>query len=340
MSVFPWQQKPWAQLQRMSAGGRLPHALLLSAPRGTGVEDFARSLAAGLLCAAGARALQTCGECKDCSLWQAGSHPDVLVVRPEEEGKQIRIDAVRELIRFIGLTSHSGRFKIALLEPAEAMNRNAANSLLKTLEEPPPQSLILLVSHRPSALPVTIRSRCQRIDLAVPADGETIAWLAERVGPKYDPATLLAASGNAPLAAVEMLENGRYARRQAMLEELRALAAADADPVRTAEQWARYGALDVLAWLTAFVEDMIRLKSADEPVWLAGPDVRPTLQAMAEGLDLTELFAMRDLLGEQYRLVNGPYNVRDQELLEEFTIRWTDELGGSQGADRKRIQKR
>lgn len=331
MSVLPWHRRQWAQLERMVSGGRLPHALLLSAARGSGADDFARSLAGALLCTAGDGGLQACGECKSCRLWQAGTHPDLLWVQPEEAGKQIRIDAVRELIRYAGLTSQYGRFKIALLEPAEAMNRNAANSLLKTLEEPPAQSLIVLVSYQPSSLPVTVRSRCQRLDLPVAATVDVIAWLADRIGSEHDAAALLAASGNAPLAAVEMLENGRHAHRQALLDELRALSVGKADPVKTAEQWTRYGARDVLVWLTTFVEDMIRLKSLDNPPRLAGADARAALQALAERLDLAGLFGIHERLAEQYRLVTGPYNVREQELLEDFTIGWSDELMAHHG---------
>src|SRR6201999_2221945 len=120
-----------------------------------------------------------CGRCEGCRRAAAGQHPDVTSVRFIEEAQQLKIEQVRELSAELALTSHQGGYKVGIVSPADSLNRFAANALLKTLEEPPPRTLLILVSSEPSRLPATILSRCQRIQLRAPPRAESIAWLRE-----------------------------------------------------------------------------------------------------------------------------------------------------------------
>lgn len=216
--LYPWQAEAWQQWFRLRA--RLPHALLLKGPQGTGKLDFAMSLAQSLLCERPRPDGLACGECPSCHWFGQDSHPDFRLIRPdalaeaeeaeEREGarkkpsKQISVDQIRTLADFANLSAHQGGHRVVLIHPAEAMNVNAANALLKTLEEPSGRMLIILVSHKPQQLLPTILSRCLALPMPLPPAAESIAWLKQQG--IADPAPLLAQAGFAPLQAAILAE--------------------------------------------------------------------------------------------------------------------------------------
>jgi len=155
--------------------GRMPHALLIHEAPGTGGDWLATWAAALVLCERGKAA--PCGDCTACRRIASLHHPDVNWVRLQEDSRQIRIEQVRELAAELALTSHSGGYKVGILTPADSLNRFAANALLKTLEEPPARTLLILVATEPSRLPPTVLSRCQRLRVRAPGRAESVAWL-------------------------------------------------------------------------------------------------------------------------------------------------------------------
>jgi DNA polymerase-3 subunit delta' len=161
--LLPWHEDAAAQLRKAWAANRLSHALLLQGAEGLGKQVFAAWLACAVLCdkSAGSE-LNCCGECAGCKLFAAGSHPDLLWVAPEEDKQQISIDQVRAATERLTKTSFRQGYKVAIVTPAHLMTPNAANSVLKTLEEPAPRSLLVLVTSQPSMLLPTVRSRCRR----------------------------------------------------------------------------------------------------------------------------------------------------------------------------------
>jgi DNA polymerase III subunit delta' len=167
---------------------RWPHALLIAGTEGIGKRALAAHFAQSLLCETGPPDGQACGTCAGCRYVEAGQHPDLMVVEPvefDEEGNAtptdvIKIEAVRRLTDWSQVTSHRGRAKVALIAPAEAMHYSAANALLKTLEEPPAGTFLMLVSHRPGRLPPTIASRCRRLDVPMPDAVDAERWLASQ----------------------------------------------------------------------------------------------------------------------------------------------------------------
>ncbi len=169
-----WQQERWQQVRRAHADGRLAHALLLAGPRAAGADHFAAGLAAWLLCEAAEAARKPCSECRSCVQLAAGAHPNLMRLQPAEDKRDIAIDDVRDLIDRLHLSSHYGQAKIAIVSPADALNANSANALLKIVEEPPPATHILFVAERWRALPATLRSRCQILRFAPPG-----AWAPE-----------------------------------------------------------------------------------------------------------------------------------------------------------------
>ncbi len=218
---LPWLAQPVAETLARQRG----HALLLHGAEGTGTLEFGFALAQAWLCE-GEHAQGACGRCGSCRLVQSKLHPDLMVLLPQalrwplgwlladdkpdddkkKPSKQVRIEEVRAAIDWVGKTSSRGRGKVVLLHPAEALNLQSANALLKTLEEPPPGTRLLLGVSDPALLLPTIRSRCQRVPLTPPTESEALAWL-EGQG-VADAAVLLAAAGGRPLQAAALAAAG------------------------------------------------------------------------------------------------------------------------------------
>ena len=174
-SPQPWQQDRWTQIRGAHAAGRLAHALLLAGPRGVGKQHFADGLAAFLLCEAADVAQRPCGGCRSCTQGAAGTHPNLMRLAPVEDKRDIAIDDVRALLERLHLSSHYGQAKVAIVSPADALNASGVNALLKTIEEPPPKTHVLLVSERWRTLPATLRSRCQILRFTRPRAAEAEA---------------------------------------------------------------------------------------------------------------------------------------------------------------------
>ncbi len=179
----PWVEAAWAQWHRRVADERVPHAVLVAGPAGLGKRALAADIGAALLCDARRPDGRACGRCRACLLLAAGTHPDFRRISFEvnEDTDKLRTEIVVEQIRKLrdamAQTSQFGGWRVALFDPAEGMNTASFNALLKTLEEPAARAVLLLVADRPSLLPATIRSRCQRIDLRFPPRAEALAWL-------------------------------------------------------------------------------------------------------------------------------------------------------------------
>ncbi|MBS0212374.1 MAG: DNA polymerase III subunit delta' [Proteobacteria bacterium] len=240
--LAPWLHAPLRRATDALAAGRLGHALLVCGPEHIGKRAFADTLSRALLCRERVDGL-ACGHCRDCTLLAADTHPDVRVVALAENDKtgamrrEIVVEQVRDLGAWFALTAQRGGAQVAIIDPASAMNANAANALLKTLEEPLPGRHLLLTSATPMRLPATIRSRCQRIVLQPPANDIALDWLRAR---GHDEAlarsALLAANGHPGLAA-HWIETGLMGLRASVRDDLAAIAAGRAQPLDVARAW-------------------------------------------------------------------------------------------------------
>jgi DNA polymerase-3 subunit delta' len=198
-----------------------------------------RRFVRGLLCEQAADG-EACGRCRSCLLLEAGTHPDLVVLSfgLRKDGVQrsdIVVDQIRDLSSRLAMASQFGGWQVACIDPADAMNTAAANALLKTLEEPSPNTLLLLVADAPWRMPQTIRSRCQRIEFQLPSREEALAWL-QAEGVKDAAAALDAAGGN-PGMAKAWAEEGALARRQEVRKDLAALAAGRGEATEVVRRW-------------------------------------------------------------------------------------------------------
>ncbi|HEX5960333.1 MAG TPA: DNA polymerase III subunit delta' [Rhodanobacteraceae bacterium] len=236
-----WCRPQWELLAARAAHGTLPHALLICGPAGLGKRALTEAFVRARLCDS-PRDGQACGHCRACRLLAAGTHPDRLLVTLEPNPKtgvmrrEIVVDQIRALSARLAMSSQLDGWQVAVIEPAEAMNAAAQNALLKTLEEPTDASLIVLVADQPWRLGATIRSRCQRLDFAVPPQADALAWLASR---GVDGAGhVLAAAGGNPGQAWLLAEQGGMQRRQEVARDLLALAAGRGDARALGRAWA------------------------------------------------------------------------------------------------------
>lgn len=252
--LLPWQAAQWKQLQTSRKSARLAHALMLAGPRGVGKQQFALRLSAWLLCEA--KQDEPCGKCRGCLQFIAGSHPNFFVLEPEEDKRDISIDAVREVCEKLSLTAHYGGAKVALIKPADALNANGVNALLKTIEEPSLGTHMLLLTDRPGLLAPTLRSRCQKIRFGVPSTEQSLDWL--RGQGNASPAAALQAANGAPLRALDLLKEGlvdRYAQWQRSVE---AIAGGKESPLTIAAGMDKSDALAFVDWLIGWLTALQR----------------------------------------------------------------------------------
>lgn len=272
--VYPWQKNDWARLQELSK--RPAHGLLFKGSKGIGKLDLALNFAQSLLCQHPDESEFACGKCPSCHWFGQNSHPDFRLLQPEalsldgeetddlksvsgkKPSKQISVDQVRGLADFIGMSAHQGGRRVVVIYPAEAMNPNAANALLKNLEEPPQGLLFILVAHKPQQLLPTILSRCLSFALPAPDAASASRWLAEQ-GVK-NPAEALAASGFAPLQAVQQDQQLGSEERDKLLRAVRQ--PTELDVFALAEALQKTEQVLVVQWLQQWCYDLSSMKQA------------------------------------------------------------------------------
>jgi DNA polymerase-3 subunit delta' len=319
MKPFPWHEAALARL--MGDRGRLPHAILVHGPAGIGKAQFIRALAAAALCES-PRGSLACGACDSCRWLAQGNHPDFREIVPEaaeedEEGAEgeggkaekakslvIKVDQVRAVADFLSLTTHRAGARVLLLHPAEALHPAAANALLKTLEEPPPNTLIVLASDRPARLLATIRSRCRMLALPMPRADEALAWL--RAQGVADAEAALATAGGAPLLAQRFADPAEAQFRRRLLAELAKPGGADA--LAFAATVDRGAVERLIFWMQTWVQDLVRVRLAGRARHHAG--LGAALEARQRGADLDRLLALDRELVAARGLASHPLNPR------------------------------
>lgn len=270
--LYPWLQSQHYQWQQQI--NNLSHAYLLSGIDGIGIVEFSEKMAADLLCQQ--TGLQACQQCPTCRLFANNSHPDLFRLKVLEDKKEISIDQVRELNRKIFETSHQGGFKVALIESAEKLNISSFNALLKTLEEPPNQTILILTTHQQSKLPATILSRCRSLKFATPTLNQSMEWLQQQL-PQADQALLkksLRVNWSAPIKAKQWIETNQFEQEALWQSDIKSLRENKLSISQVVSKWLKYESPEVVfdyfyLWTVSAVRAaQYQQKIAFNPNWL------------------------------------------------------------------------
>lgn len=312
--IYPWLTSHWAFFARRLESGKLAHALLIEGPAGTGKTALATAMVALLLCREPREF--ACGECRSCKLLAGAAHPDFFDLQPEEGSEVIKVDQVRAMICKLDLTTSISMRKLAYIHPAEKMNSAAANALLKSLEEPAGDAVLILVSDDPGRLPVTIRSRCQSITINQPDAGMVHDWLLQLTGQSSQRVTqALQAAGGSPLRAVQYMESPELDAFSRVRAGLSGLLGKPAAVSRLSNEWSALDAVELWRWLSICTGEVIKSTLVGQPLdWLP---VNPGLRA-------TVLLGLQKQADKNRQLAST--QVRGDLLLQDWLINWAEQV--------------
>ena len=317
--ILPWQTDQWQVLRRQIDAGKLAHAILIAGVTGIGKLQFALAVRDFLLCERPAEF--ACGECKSCILLRAQTHADFVTLQPEEEGKAIRVDQVRQLSQFVAQTAQRNGRKIVLLNPADALNMNAANALLKSLEEPSADTHFLLLCAVPKRLPATIRSRCQTLNMTAPAPPIALAWLTEQLGDSADAQRRLRLMRNRPCAALQA-DDEHVQTQQAVSTGVLAIAQARTALPSVADQWSKLPLQLVLECLANYLADATRLTLAPNANADIDNDEREALTRVGQLIPLATLFKVYASAQTMLKKLHHGSNPNKQLALEGILLKF------------------
>ena len=320
--AFPWFDQRFAHLSQLHTQNRLPHALLIHGMPGIGKAAFAVSFAQSLLCQSPVNG-RACGQCKSCDLNTAGSHPDLFILSPEEVGKQLKVDQVRALGEFIYSTAQQGGYRAVVVDPADAMNIASANALLKMLEEPGSDTIILLVTSKMGQVLPTIKSRCQHIECHTPSEADAIQWLMQASDLDAEKAkSILHINRGAPKEALSYIENGLNEHRAQLIRGLADILKHRKSALEVAQSLQKLDLELLLGWFYSLLTDAARGSLCESADLLRQDDARNMLNAVAKKTNPVKIFKLADKVHEERRAIMLRQNPNKQLLLENILLEW------------------
>jgi len=326
---IPWNRELWQGLVERYHGAGLPHASLLLGNEGTGKRPLAFRLAKFLLCQAPdkkeAKRTSYCNVCHSCKLIDAGSHPDYFICDQEAKGKQIKVDTIRSLNDFLSKTPQISACQVVQIYPVEAMNLNASNALLKTLEEPSGESYLLLMAERLGSVLPTVRSRTQRISLAPPATELALAWLAERMPNTAadDLALALRQCSGGPLKAESWLREGLLAQDSTYTELMKSWLSGQQQLQDVSKALAKFDLLDTINWWTGLSLDIMKLGMGANESQISHPQQAEWIGQLVATVSKLKLLTLQQKLQEVAgRLAAGQGNYNASLLIESLLLDW------------------
>lgn len=318
--IYPWQKKQWLQLQ--ASKNRLPHALLFIGVRGTGKANFAECFMRQQLCQQTKSLMDADCDCHSCRLVLGRAHPNVLWIEPEKTDGAIKIDQIRHAAEFIQQTSLQGEYRFVVINPASNMNINAANALLKTLEEPASGAITILICEQASHLPATVLSRCQHIHFPVPEASMAREWFVKKNPQLENPELVLRLANGAPLAALQLVQADILVARLNLLQILYGLSQKKLDPLTSAQNIQDLDTIYLLDFILSVVMDLMRYHLQGEVNDFVSQDFIPQLTELKQRTSLQKVMQYLDYLLRLRGQQQNGINLNKQLMLENILIRW------------------
>jgi len=340
MNSYPWQQKQWRQLAKQCQQHKLPHALLLTGAEGLGKFEFAKNLAQLILCESPLHD-EPCEVCKSCHLFKTQNHPDFFLIQPEENSRNIKVDQVRALTTDLTQTSKHSSHQLVLMNPANSMNTSSANSLLKTLEEPLGHVIFLLVTSHPERLPLTILSRCQRVNFYADETEATLGWLSQHIslnehseprsqqnrnskGEGYitQAELLLRIAHGSPLKAVQLQQEDYLQKRYEFLKSLNLLLIKQTSVLSIAQAFVKLQSEDILDYFYTWCLDLFKLQLGAKPQFFVYTDKMSELQVCAQKINADSLKEFLLYLLKARSLQSSDLHLNPQLFFEDLLLHW------------------
>jgi DNA polymerase-3 subunit delta' len=325
-SPLPWQSDNWDRFCSHVQQQRLAHASLLFGEQGLGKRTFAFAAARLLLCDQPSDS-SPCGSCPNCRFSANDNHPDLLRVAPEDGSKILKVDQVRALGAFTDKTAHSAGRKVVIIEQSDSLNINAANALLKTLEEPAGDTVLLLLSDKPGSLMPTIRSRCQRVSFVTPKTDVALAWLNAKLEDRSEIASLLDLAGGKPVLAQELADSGELEQRQNIVRAFARISEGKLDPIEFAATFKSLNVETVMDYLWHTTSVLIKYLLCKDEAMLASSEIRTIVNKLRqnkrqENASLSRLLQLNQAAEEAKRQLASSSNPNQQLIFEGMMWRW------------------
>ena len=319
---------PWFKSEKEVLEKNLNHhAYIFEGVKGIGKTIFALEIAKGFLCNAIPNA-KLCNKCQSCHLFDEFNHPDFYLVEPEEDKKQISINQIRKLQEPLYESSFLGSNKVFIINPLEKMTREAFDSFLKNLEEPPDNSIFLLICHRYQSLPLTIKSRCIQINMSQPEKDQIKSWLTNRTGHKSKIETALLLSKGKPFVAAEMVNSGIDDLRLNFIKDISELIKTGSNLLEVSERWPKDPTTMLLKveWMSDLLMDCLRHK------FLSGnnltfQDTNSITTYLSQKIESDKFFFLLEKTNSFWNLFNSDTNLRADYQLQALLVEWSESVG-------------
>ncbi len=316
LTTYPWLNALADKLISYHQQQRLPNALMLQGDEGLGLAMLARDFSKQVFCLKPTTGGAACCSCSSCLLFDAGNYPDYIDIKPDEGKRTIKIDTIRQLSETLALSSQFAKPRIVIINPIDALLHQASNSLLKTLEEPSDNTCLILIAHKLSSIPMTIRSRCQIIKIHTIDKGLANQWLEEE-GCEQSLQYLMLANGR-PLLAYDLWKKDGLEHRRELFDGFVALIKGQLDPLVFAENCLSKKEFPIINWLTSWLSDAVKYKYCHTAKQLFNVDLAEGLKVLSSKLHLNDLYGLLDKLGQLAQLETSQLN--HQLLLEAFSV--------------------
>jgi len=325
LPLYPWHKQSWQRINQARQSDHLAHAILISGQEHTGKSDFANRLVKSLLCEASQfknnELTQTpqidachqcpCNKCRGCKTFEADSNPDYLHIKLLEDKQQISIDQIRAMNAFLNLSRSFKAYQVVLISEAERMNQNAANSLLKSLEEPADNSVIILLTSQLSAMLPTIKSRCQMMHLPMPDKQQSIDWLQSKTGKLSEFKEELEISHNRPLAALKV-DDELIQNREMLLEDIVNIIQEKSAITEIAKKWQKHDREVLIDWQIGWLYQLLKMPpktdSNDSRTGKSDTEKSINLVTLKDFILDLQLWDIYDQLLKQKQLVHTSVN--------------------------------